>query len=90
MRNEYVPRHVEDYVNRLSELRRDTGLVIQSYDWSEPMIEDENGVLYLPTWNLIDKKYDVTYESRQGMEIEAAGGYNKYVANIKKVSSEER
>jgi hypothetical protein len=74
-----VPKHVEDYVNKLSELRRDTGLIILGYDWSEPMIEDENGIVFILVWNEATKCYHVEIEIIQAVEIKAAGSIAAYV-----------
>ena len=65
-----IPKNVLDYAKVVTQLRKDTGLELLSYNWSEPMLETENGCVYFLIWDKGKEKYTVNPESRQAENCE--------------------
>jgi len=60
-----IPKNVLDYAKGVSQLKKDTGIDLLSFDWSEPMLETENGCLYFLTWDKEKEEYTVEPGARQ-------------------------
>ena len=60
-----IPKSILDYAKGVSQLKKDTGINLLSFDWSEPMLETENGCVYFLTWNKEKEEYTVDPEARQ-------------------------
>jgi len=60
-----IPKSILDYAKGVSQLKKDTGIDLLSFDWSEPMLETENGCVYFLTWNKEKEEYTVDPEARQ-------------------------
>jgi len=65
-----IPKSILDYAKGVSQLKKDTGIDLLSFDWSEPMLETENGCVYFLTWDEIKGEYNVAPESRQAENCE--------------------
>jgi len=44
-----IPKSILDYAKGVSQLKKDTGIDLLSFDWSELMLETENGYVYFLT-----------------------------------------
>ena len=60
-----IPKSILDYAKGVSQLKKDTGIDLLSFDWSELMLETENGYVYFLTWDEVKGEYNVAPESRQ-------------------------
>ena len=77
-----IPRHVQDFAKGVSALRRDTGVEVKSFDWSDPMLEvgpctvkmkdgrtkHVDGLLFFLVWDSEAHEYTVHPEARQNYE----------------------
>ena len=53
-----------------SQLKKDTGIDLLSFDWSEPMLETENSCVYFLTWDKEKGEYIVEPGARQAEDCE--------------------
>jgi len=60
-----IPKSILDYAKGVSQLKKDTGINLLSFDWSEPMLETENGCVYFLTWDKENEEYTVEPGARQ-------------------------
>ena len=60
-----IPKSILDYAKGVSQLKKDTGIDLLSFDWSEPMLETENGCVYFLLWDKENEEYLAVPESRQ-------------------------
>jgi len=68
-----IPKSILDYAKGVSQLKKDTGIDLLSFDWSEPMLETENGCVYFLTWDKEKGEYIVEPGARQ---VENCEGIN--------------
>jgi len=59
-----IPKSILDYAKGVSQLKKDTGIDLLSFDWSEPMLETEteNGCIYFLTWDKEKEEYTGSQE----------------------------
>jgi len=72
-----IPKSILDYAKGVSQLKKDTGIDLLSFDWSEPMLETENGCVYFLTWDKEKEEYTVNPESRQAENCEEINSNSK-------------
>jgi len=72
-----IPKNILDYAKGVSQLKKDTGIDLLSFDWSEPMLETENGCVYFLLWDKENEEYVVYPESRQDKNCEETYGKKK-------------
>jgi len=60
-----IPKNVLDYAKGVSQLKKDTGINLLSFDWSEPMLETENSCVYFLTWDEVKEEYILEPGARQ-------------------------
>ena len=65
-----IPKSILDYAKGVSQLKKDTGIYLLSFDWSEPMLETENGCIYFLTWDKEKEEYTVEPGARQAENCE--------------------
>jgi len=65
-----IPKSILDYAKGVSQLKKDTGIYLLSFDWSEPMLETENGCVYFLYWDKEKEEYTVNPEARQDENCE--------------------
>jgi len=80
-----IPKNVLDYAKVVTQLRKDTGLELLSYNWSEAMLQTENGCLYFLIWDKENEEYIAKPEARQDKnceEINSNKAVNKSLKSI--------
>ena len=65
-----IPKSILDYAKGVSQLKKDTGIDLLSFDWSEPMLQTENGCVYFLTWDKKKEKYIAESGARQDENCE--------------------